>query len=96
MRGKSPSDAAAIGSCPAIRTHPFSAPAHDTAAPRATSCAARSPISWRAPSAGDVIVSPGGGMLLLDLNAWPSFARVREEAAGVIAAHVAQRAERGR
>jgi hypothetical protein len=43
---------------------------------------------------GDAIVN-AQGPTLLDLNAWPSFARVREEASGVIAAHLARRVERG-
>ncbi|MHB2025499.1 MAG: hypothetical protein ACYCPQ_02490 [Elusimicrobiota bacterium] len=30
---------------------------------------------------GDAVVSPGGAVYLLDLNSWPSFARVRDEAA---------------
>ncbi|MDE2313514.1 MAG: hypothetical protein KGL04_04990 [Elusimicrobia bacterium] len=30
---------------------------------------------------GDAIVSPGGRIFLIDLNSWPSFARVRAEAA---------------
>jgi hypothetical protein len=45
---------------------------------------------------GDAIVTEGGELVLLDLNAWPSFARVREEASEVIAGHLALRAERGR
>jgi hypothetical protein len=42
---------------------------------------------------GDVIVTEGGRLTLLDLNAWPSFARVREDAAPAIAAHLVRRAE---
>ena len=42
---------------------------------------------------GDVIVTERGELVLLDLNAWPSFARVREEASQVIAAHLVRRAE---
>jgi hypothetical protein len=45
---------------------------------------------------GDAIVTERGGIVLLDLNAWPSFARFREEASEVIAAYLALRAERGR
>ena len=45
---------------------------------------------------GDAIVTEGGDLVLLDLNAWPSFARLREEASQVIAAHLALQAERGR
>ncbi len=44
---------------------------------------------------GDAIVADNA-LVLLDLNAWPSFARVREEASRVIAAHLVQRAERSR
>ena len=40
---------------------------------------------------GDAIVTPGGALVLLDVNAWPSFALYREEAAQRIAAHVALR-----
>ena len=42
---------------------------------------------------GDAIVSENA-LVLLDLNAWPSFARVREEVSRVIAAHLVQRVER--
>ena len=45
---------------------------------------------------GDALVTEGGTLVLLDLNAWPSFARVRDEASEVIARHLAQQAERGR
>jgi len=40
---------------------------------------------------GDAIVTPAGQLVLLDVNAWPSFALYREEAAERIAAHVALR-----
>ena len=40
---------------------------------------------------GDAIVTPAGEMVLLDVNAWPSFALYREEAAERIAAHLALR-----
>ena len=40
---------------------------------------------------GDAIVTRAGGIVLLDVNAWPSFALYREEAAERIAAHVAFR-----
>lgn len=45
---------------------------------------------------GDAIVAPGGGLILLDLNAWPSFALYRDEAAPVIASYLALRFARGR
>jgi hypothetical protein len=37
---------------------------------------------------GDVIVTPAGGIVLLDLNAWPSFALYRDEAAVAIASYL--------
>jgi len=40
---------------------------------------------------GDAIVSPEGTITLLDLNSWPSFARVRQEAALQIAWHLQTR-----
>ena len=40
---------------------------------------------------GDAIVTPTSDVVLLDVNAWPSFALYREEAAERIAAHVALR-----
>jgi hypothetical protein len=40
---------------------------------------------------GDAIVSDGGAMTVIDLNAWPSFALYREEAAGQIAAYLTER-----
>lgn len=40
---------------------------------------------------GDAIVSPDGTVTLLDLNSWPSFARVRQEAAIQIAWHLQTR-----
>ena len=40
---------------------------------------------------GDAIVTPSSEIVLLDVNAWPSFALYREEAAERIAAHVALR-----
>ena len=43
---------------------------------------------------GDAIVTPDGGIFVIDLNAWPSFALFREEAADHIAAHLATRLRR--
>jgi hypothetical protein len=40
---------------------------------------------------GDAIATPGGDLVLLDLNAWPSFALYRDEAAAVIADYLARR-----
>ena len=44
---------------------------------------------------GDCIVTPSGGLVLIDLNAWPSFALFREEASSAIAAYLAVRFGRG-
>ena len=40
---------------------------------------------------GDCIATASGELVLIDLNAWPSFALFREEAASVIAAHLVVR-----
>jgi hypothetical protein len=40
---------------------------------------------------GDAIVTPPGDLVLLDLNAWPSFALYRDEAARSIGSHLALR-----
>jgi len=40
---------------------------------------------------GDAIATAAGELVLLDLNAWPSFALYRDEAAPAIAAHLALR-----
>lgn len=45
---------------------------------------------------GDAIVPPAGEPVLLDVNAWPSFALFRDEAAARIAAHLALRFQGGR
>ena len=37
---------------------------------------------------GDAVVTPSGEILVIDVNAWPSFALFRDEAAGHIAAHL--------
>ena len=44
---------------------------------------------------GDCIVTPSGEIVLIDLNAWPSFALFREEASSAIAAHLSVRFGRG-
>jgi hypothetical protein len=44
---------------------------------------------------GDCIVTDSGGLVLIDLNAWPSFALFREEAASVIAAYLSVRFREG-
>jgi hypothetical protein len=45
---------------------------------------------------GDAIVTPTGQVLVLDVNAWPSFALFRDEAAERIAVHLTLRFGRGR
>jgi glutathione synthase/RimK-type ligase-like ATP-grasp enzyme len=45
---------------------------------------------------GDAIVTPAGDLVLLDVNAWPSFALYRDEAGERIAAHLALRFSRSR
>jgi hypothetical protein len=40
---------------------------------------------------GDVIVSPSGGLTLIDLNDWPSFAPCRERASYAIADFITRR-----
>lgn len=40
---------------------------------------------------GDLVVTPSGAPVLIDVNDWPSFARCREEAAEAIAAYVHDR-----
>ena len=40
---------------------------------------------------GDCIATASGGLVLIDLNAWPSFALFREEAASAIAAYLSVR-----
>jgi hypothetical protein len=44
---------------------------------------------------GDAIVTPTGDLVLIDLNAWPSFALFRDEAAVKIAAYLEYRFTRG-
>ncbi len=44
---------------------------------------------------GDAIVAPYGEIFLIDINAWPSFALFREEAASQIAAWLLHRVRRG-
>jgi hypothetical protein len=40
---------------------------------------------------GDIIVAPDGGLTLIDLNDWPSFAPCRDAAAGAIADFIVRR-----
>jgi hypothetical protein len=43
---------------------------------------------------GDAVVTPAGEIFVIDLNAWPSFALFREDAADHIAAHLTARLRR--
>lgn len=43
---------------------------------------------------GDAIATPSGATVLLDVNAWPSFALYRDEASAAIAEHLAHRFDR--
>jgi len=44
---------------------------------------------------GDAIIRPDGEPIIIDLNAWPSYARFRTTAAGAIADYLANRFHRG-
>ena len=43
---------------------------------------------------GDAVIQEDGKPMIIDINAWPSYARYRERAAQAIANHLAQRFER--
>jgi hypothetical protein len=43
---------------------------------------------------GDAVIREDGRPMIIDINAWPSYARYRERAAQAIADHLAQRFER--
>jgi hypothetical protein len=43
---------------------------------------------------GDAIIKANGEPMIIDLNAWPSFARYRHQAARVIAGHLVERFQR--
>jgi hypothetical protein len=45
---------------------------------------------------GDAIATASGELVLLDVNAWPSFALYRDEASAAIAAYLANRFSGGR
>lgn len=42
---------------------------------------------------GDVIVAPDGGLTVIDLNDWPSFAPCRDQASAAIAVHLMRRVD---
>lgn len=68
-----------------VAGHPFE-PAHLARLVRAAASALGLEIYG-----GDAIARADGGLVLLDLNAWPSFALYRDEAAPVIASYLALR-----
>jgi hypothetical protein len=43
---------------------------------------------------GDAVIQENGKAMIIDINAWPSYARYRDHAAQAIAAHLAERFER--
>jgi hypothetical protein len=68
-----------------LRRYPFDAGRLSEAAARAAAALELEVFG------GDAIVSPEGHVVLIDLNAWPSFALYREAAAFRIASHLASR-----
>jgi hypothetical protein len=65
-----------------VAGHPFEPPALGRLARRAAAALGLEIYG------GDAIATPDGRLVLLDLNAWPSFALYREEAAPAIAAYL--------
>jgi hypothetical protein len=43
---------------------------------------------------GDAVIQENGKAMIVDINAWPSYARYRDHAAQAIADHLAERFER--
>lgn len=75
------------------KEHPVSGHPFDPAVLREIACRAAGALEldvW----GGDAIVTPEGSIFVIDVNAWPSFALFRDEAAGHIAAHLASRLRR--
>ena len=70
-----------------LSRYPFDAAVLETAARKAA--AALQLEVW----GGDAIVGPDGAPVVIDLNAWPSFALYRDRAADAIAARLAARFE---
>jgi hypothetical protein len=76
------------------RERPVTGHAFDALALCGIACRAASALEldvW----GGDAIVTPAGEIFVIDVNAWPSFALFRDEAADHIAAHLAARLRRG-
>jgi len=75
------------------KEHPAAGHPFDVRALRAIACRATSALGlevW----GGDAIVNRAGEIFVIDVNAWPSFALFREEAADYIAANLAARVRR--
>ena len=75
------------------REHPVAGHAFDAQALREIACRATAALGlevW----GGDAIVGADGRIFVIDVNAWPSFALFREEAADHIAANLAARVRR--
>ncbi|MGE5413227.1 MAG: CDP-alcohol phosphatidyltransferase family protein, partial [Syntrophomonadaceae bacterium] len=75
------------------KEHPVAGHSFDPAALRDIACRAAEALElevW----GGDAIVTPRGEIFVIDVNAWPSFALFRDEAAGHIAARLAARLRR--
>ncbi len=75
------------------REHPVAGHAFDARVLYEIACRAAAALGlevW----GGDAIVNPDGQMFVIDVNAWPSFALFREEAADHIAANLAARVRR--
>jgi hypothetical protein len=75
------------------RERPVSGHAFDARALSDIACRAAAALElevW----GGDAIVTPEGSIFVIDVNAWPSFALFREEAAEHIAAHLSARLRR--
>lgn len=99
--GVSGASAAADGAAPSAswfkwfypREHPPRGHAFDAQSLGGIACRAAQALGldvW----GGDAVVTPGGEIFVIDLNAWPSFALFREEAADHIAAHMTARLRR--
>ncbi len=75
------------------KEHPVCGHAFDARTLRDIACRAAQALEldvW----GGDAIVTPDGEIFVIDVNAWPSFALFREQAADHIAAHLAARLRR--
>ncbi len=75
------------------KEHPVSGHAFDPGELAVVACRAARALEleiW----GGDAVVTPAGRILIIDINAWPSFALVRDAGSTHIARHVASRLRR--